>query len=103
MATEYEPKPIPTDHITFPDEVVALIELLAENAHDLWALERLRTGWVYGRERDDDRRRHPCLVPYAQLPAHERDVDRVMVAGSVRAIMALGFSITRDRTTELSV
>jgi RyR domain len=97
MATDYKPKPIQTEHIVLGDEFLELVELLAENAHDIWASERLQDGWTFGPERDDTERRHPCLVPYAQLPDRERDYDRTMVIGSIRAILALGFTISRAR------
>jgi ryanodine receptor 2 len=95
MATEYRPKPIPTDHVELDDDLLGLVELLAENAHDLWASERLRDGWTFGPHRDDAQRRHPCLVPYSQLPERERDYDRTLVVGAVRAILALDFTISR--------
>lgn len=98
MATEYEPKPIRAKHVVLSDEILELVELLAENAHDIWALERLRDGWTFGLERDDTRRQHPCLVPYAHLPERERDYDRSMVTGSIQAILALGFTISRARS-----
>ena len=98
MVTDYKPKPIPTEHIVLSDEILELVELLGENAHDIWASERLRDGWTFGPERDDRERRHPCLVPYAQLPERERDYDRAMVIGSIRAILALGFTISRTRS-----
>lgn len=98
MATDYKPKPIPVEHIALSDEILELVELLAENAHDIWASERLRDGWTFGPERDDTERRHPCLVPYAQLSDRDRDYDRTMVIGSIRAILALGFNISRTST-----
>lgn len=97
MGTEYTPRPIPTDHVELGDDLAGLVELLAENAHDLWASERLRDGWTFGPHRDDVQRRHPCLVPYSQLPERERDYDRTLVVGAVRAILALGFTISRAR------
>lgn len=95
MANDYEPKPIPADHIVLSGEMLALVELLAENAHDIWALKRLQDGWTFGPERNDTERRHPCLVPYVQLPDRERDYDRTMVIGSIQAILAHGFMISR--------
>jgi ryanodine receptor 2 len=94
MATDYNPQPIPAEHITLSGEILELIEVLAENAHDIWASERLRDGWTFGPDRDDTKLRHPCLVPYPQLPDREREYDRAMVIGSVRAILALGFTIS---------
>jgi hypothetical protein len=95
MASDYEPKPIPAEHIVLSDDILELIELLAENAHDIWARERLRDGWTLGPERDDAQRRHPCLVPYAQLSERDREYDRTMVTGSLRAMLALGYTIGR--------
>ena len=95
MANDYEPKPIPTQHIVLSDDILELVELLAENAHDIWAAGRLRDGWTLGPERDDARRHHPCLVPYAQLSERDRDYDRTMVTGSIRALLALGYTIGR--------
>lgn len=97
MATEYKPEPISAEHVVLSDEILELVERLAENAHDIWALERLRDGWKFGLERDDTRRQHPCLVPYAQLSERDRDYDRSMVVGSIQAILFLGFTISRSR------
>ena len=99
MATDYDPKPIHTEHIVLSDEILELAELIAENAHDTWASARLRDGWTFGPERDDTERRHPCLVPFAELPERDRNFDRTMAIGSIRALLALGFSISRDPTT----
>ena len=33
----YVPRPIPTEDITLPDDLLQLTEKLAENAHDHWA------------------------------------------------------------------
>jgi hypothetical protein len=95
MATDYKPEPIPVEHIVLSGEILELVEFLAENAHDIWASERLRDGWTFGPERDDTKRQHPCLVPYTQLPDRDRDYDRTMVIASIRAILALGYTISR--------
>ncbi len=34
MTTDYEPKPLPTEHIMLSDEILELVESLAEAAHD---------------------------------------------------------------------
>ncbi len=93
--TDYQPKPIQTDHVVISAEILELVEVLAENAHDLWAAERIQDGWTYGLHRDDAERTHPCLVPYPRLTEREQDYDRTMVMGSIRAMLALGFTISR--------
>ena len=95
MANDYEPKPLQTDHVALDDELLKLVELLAENAHDIWASQRISDGWIFGPERCDESRHHPCLVPYSQLPEIEKAYDRNAVLGTIRAVLALGFVITR--------
>ena len=70
-----------------------LTERLAEHAHDVWARERMAQGWVYGPRRDDNRKAHPSLVPYSALPESEKDLDRRMALGTLKAILALGYRI----------
>lgn len=95
MQIEYRPSPIDTDNIRLTDELTSLIERLAENAHDIWAAQRIADGWRFGPARCDKAREHPCLVPYERLPEGEKIYDRNAVLGTVQAILALGFSITR--------
>lgn len=90
----YQPQPIDTSAITLSPEIQALTEQLAENAHDRWALQRLADGWQYGPSRDDAQKRHPCLIPYADLPEAEKAYDRQAAMETLKAITALGYTIT---------
>ena len=91
----YEPKPIDTSHVVLGADISDLTELLARNAHELWAAQRLKNGWTYGPTRDDAAKKHPCLVPYEELPDSEKEYDRNAAVGALKAIMALGFRIER--------
>jgi hypothetical protein len=93
----YRPAPIATSHITLPADLVGLTEKLAENAHDLWARQRLADGWTLGPRRDDALKQHPCLVPYAELPESEKRYDREAAIGTLKAILALGYRIVPPR------
>ena len=99
MMSDYDPRPIPIDHIKIPESIYPLVERLAENAHDVWARRRLQDGWVCGAERSDQGRQHPCLVPYSELPESEKDYDREVVIGTIKAMLALGCTITPERPT----
>jgi hypothetical protein len=44
------------------------VEHMAELEHGRWNVERLRNGWRYGKPRDDAKKLHDCLVPWADLP-----------------------------------
>lgn len=89
----YQPQPIPTKGVDLPRELLPLTERLAENAHDLWAAQRLAQGWRYGPERKDAQKLHPDLIPYADLPDSEKEYDRLAALGTLKAILALGYRI----------
>jgi hypothetical protein len=89
----YHPAPIDTAGVSLPPELAELTERLAANTHDLWATQRLEEGWSYGPHRDDQNKRHPCLLPYRELPENEREYDRIAVLGTLKAILRLGYKI----------
>ena len=89
----YQPTPIDTAAVHLTDDLLELTERLAENAHDVWAWHRIAEGWVSGPSRDDANKRHPCLVPYAQLPDSEKEYDRKMAIETLKVIVKLGFRI----------
>ena len=62
-----------------------------------WSQSRLSEGWTYGARRDDEKKTHPCLVPYEELPEIEKDYDRNTAIGTLKLIQALGFDIVKKR------
>lgn len=46
-----------------------------EERHNSWLEEKLRAGWTYGPTKDPERKRHPCMLPYASLPPEQRRKD----------------------------
>ena len=91
----YAPKPIDTQGIRLPEAIEVLVEKLAENTHDVWAQQRLADGWRYGAARNDAAKEHPCLVPYADLPESEKEYDRLTAGQALKAIIALGYRISK--------
>lgn len=90
----YTPRPRGTGY-ELDDGMMRVVEDLARNAHDVWATERVSQGWSYGDKRNDEARLHPDLVDYDELTEIEKNVDRVMVAGTVKALLDLGYVIKR--------
>lgn len=89
-----EPRlPIDTTKITLSPELLELTELLASNVHDVWARQRRDEGWRYGHERNDQRKEHPDLVPYDQLPDSEKQYDRITALEAIKVILASGYRI----------
>ncbi|OWK43755.1 putative ryanodine receptor [Fimbriiglobus ruber] len=76
-----------------PPSLHGLLEELAKNTHDVWAVTRIKQGWSHGSARDDAAKKHPCLVPYADLPEGEKEYDRNTAAETLKAILKLGYTI----------
>ncbi len=93
--TEYKPQPIDTRDIVLDGELEQLTEKLAENAHENWSMLRYQMGWRYGPRRDDESKQHPNLVPYAALSEADKDLDRSTAMETIKAILALGYSIEK--------
>ena len=92
----YTPQPINTDDIVLPKELNSIIEILAENVHDTWAIARLKDGWTYGVKRDDVAKTHPCLVPYTELSESEKSYDRITATQTIKIIIKSGFKISNE-------
>ena len=91
----YIPQPIDTTDIQLPEALQPLVEQIAKNVHETWADARKKQGWVYGKERSDEKKTHPCLVPYEALPEVEKEYDRNTSIGTLKLIMKLGFDISK--------
>ena len=52
-------------------------------------------GWTYGETRDDRAKKHPCLIPYAELPDSEKEYDRRTAMETLKAVLAPGYEIRR--------
>jgi ryanodine receptor 2 len=89
----YTPNPIDTSTVKLSPSLQELLEKLAENAHDVWAAQRISQGWTLGPARDDAAKKHPCLIPYDQLPDTEKEYDRKAAGETLKAILKLGYAI----------
>jgi class 3 adenylate cyclase/tetratricopeptide (TPR) repeat protein len=89
----YKPKPIDISFTKLPKDIHELTEILARNTHDLWAQKRIAEGWNFGLQRDDAHKKHPCLVPYDDLPDSEKNYDRQTAMEAIKALLARGYRI----------
>ncbi len=48
--------------------------------HEQWMAQRQADGWTYGATRDDEKKHHPMLVPFDELPEFERKKDALVCA-----------------------
>lgn len=91
----YKPEPVDTSNVAVSEEILLLREKIAKNVHDVWAVGRMREGWVYGEKRDDEKKTSPCLVPYEELSDEEKEYDRNTAFETLKLIMSLGYDIVK--------
>jgi len=89
----YTPNPINTTHIQLNDSILSLSEILAKNTHEVWASKRLAESWSYGAVRNDEKKHHPCLIPYEELSEIEKEYDRATSQEALKVILSLGYDI----------
>jgi hypothetical protein len=58
----------------------ALAGATPEELHRAWCSHKYDEGWRYGPEKDAEAKRHPCLVPYDELPEEQRVKDTLFRA-----------------------
>lgn len=93
---DYTPEPMDLSSVNLPESLIQLSERIAENVHEVWAKARMDEGWTYGEKRDDIHKKHPCLVPYDELPEEEKEYDRNTAMNTIKMVKKLGFRIERE-------
>ncbi|XP_035793575.1 ryanodine receptor-like isoform X15 [Anopheles albimanus] len=93
----FVPKPVDTSTVTLPSSVETIRDKLAENIHEMWALNKIEAGWTWGERRDDVYRIHPCLTSFEKLPAAEKRYDSQLAVQTLKTILALGYYISVDK------
>lgn len=97
MKTEhYTPQPVDTKDVVLPEDLMSLAEEMAKNVHEIWSETRIAQGWTYGPERNDAEKKHPCLVPYDELPEEEKVYDRNTSVETLKFIISRGFVIKKN-------
>lgn len=46
-----------------------------EQSHESWLAQKVADGWVYGEEKDAEKKTHPCCRPYDELPPEQKSKD----------------------------
>lgn len=58
-----------------------------EASHESWMAQKVADGWKYGAVKDPERKEHPCIVPFADLPPAQQTKDFIF-RGVVHALAA---------------
>lgn len=59
-----------------------------EESHKGWLAQKVAEGWKFGPVKDPEKKQHPCMVPYSELPESQRAKDDVFIV-TVRQMAAL--------------
>jgi serine phosphatase RsbU (regulator of sigma subunit) len=54
-------------------------ETMAYIEHLRWSWDKRLNGWIFGNTKDHEKKVHPGLIPYNDLPDHEKEKDRALV------------------------
>jgi hypothetical protein len=65
------------------------------DSHASWLAEKKAAGWKYGPVKDPDKKEHPCMVPYAELPPEQRQKDMLFVT----TVSAVAAALTNERSS----
>ncbi|VDP02284.1 unnamed protein product [Soboliphyme baturini] len=93
----FVPTPVDTSevsHVRFSKEPFCL---LAENMHEMWSMEKIEKGWIYGERRSESKHTNPCLVAYAVLPNVEKTYITNLAQDTIKTILALGYRINTGK------
>ena len=91
QANGYKPAPLDLSAIELSPKMEELVDLLAENTHNLWAKERIGQGWTYGLNEDSERRRSPHLLPYVYVDEAIKVANRNTASETVRTLLVYGY------------
>uniref|UniRef100_A0A3P9I4J1 Ryanodine receptor 2b (cardiac) n=1 Tax=Oryzias latipes TaxID=8090 RepID=A0A3P9I4J1_ORYLA len=88
----YRPAPIDFSKVFLSSADEEVVNLLAENDHNLWARERIKQGWTYGVQQDVKAKQSPQLVPYSLLDERTKRTVREGVIDAVCTLLAFGYT-----------
>ncbi|XP_032040803.1 ryanodine receptor 2 isoform X1 [Aythya fuligula] len=106
LLSGYKPAPMDLSFIKLTPSQEAVVDKLAENAHNVWARDRIRQGWTYGIQQDVKNRRNPRLVPYALLDDRTKKSNKDSLREAVRTLLGYGYNLEapdQDHATRLDV
>jgi hypothetical protein len=89
--TDWQEDPLQFSH----DEV----EIMARMEHERWMEDRLSEGWTRG-VRDDEKKTHPYLIDWEELPDEIKELNRDMVRPLSATLAEVGLEVYRPQREE---
>lgn len=60
-----------------------------EESHKGWMKQKIDEGWVYGPVKDPEKKIHPCMVSYSELPTEQKAKDYIFLSVAKETFNAL--------------
>lgn len=67
--------------------IIANPDSSASACHESWLAQKVKDGWKYGLVKDAEKKEHPCLVPFDNLPDYQIAKD-VLFGAAVRGVLS---------------
>ncbi|KAF4101818.1 hypothetical protein G5714_016618 [Onychostoma macrolepis] len=93
MSNGYKPSPLDLSDVKLSAAQELLVDKLSENAHNVWAKDRIKQGWTYGIQQDVKSKRNPRLVPYALLDERTKKSNRDSLREAIRTLIGYGYNV----------
>lgn len=77
-----------------------ILEKLSQAAHDIFCETRKADGFVYGPEKSQEKKIHPLLIPYPDLPEWAKEANRVSVRTVPQKLAAAGYIMIPARSNQ---
>lgn len=93
---EYNPQPVDVSKVKLNDDLMELIEVIAENAHDVWAVDKMKAGSTYApldNNGNEEKGHNHYLVPYFMLSEADKEPDRRMATHTIKLLKRLGYRL----------
>ena len=93
----FVPRPVDTSSVVLPQFLETIKDKLAENMHEVWAMNKISSGWSYAEVRKGNALQHPSLTSFEKLPESEKKYDTFFAMEILKTIISLGFRISLDK------
>jgi hypothetical protein len=81
----------------------SLLENLAQAAHEVFCEGKKRDKWMWGPVKSEEKRTHPLLIAFADLPEWAKDANRNNVRTIPQKLAAAGYVMTPARSNETPI
>lgn len=99
---DYTPHPLDLSDVPIDEKLTELLESMAEDLHDLWAVNKLEAGFKYAPLDENGNEQPGCnhyLVPYSMLSEQDKGPDRKNASQTLKLVQRLGYTIKRANET----